>query len=43
MPPASIQLLQMTAEAKVAECVKFSFEHTASIQAVVDYQTQWSR
>jgi hypothetical protein len=43
MPPATIQMLQGTAEAKVAECVKFSFEHTASIQAVVDYQTQWSR
>lgn len=43
MPPATIQMLQMTAEAKVAECVKFSFEHTASIQAVVDTPSQWSR
>jgi hypothetical protein len=43
MPPATIQMLQMTAEAKVAECVKFSFEHTASIQAVNDHVTQWSR
>lgn len=43
MPAQTIQMLQMTAEAKVAECVKFSFEHTASIQAVCDYPTQWSR
>lgn len=43
MPPATIQMLQGTAEAKITECVKFSFEHTASIQAVVDTPTQWSR
>lgn len=43
MPAQQIVMLQGTAEAKVAECVKFSFEHTASIQAVVDTPTQWSR
>lgn len=35
MPPAQLQLLSAVAEAKTAECLKFSFEHTSSIQATV--------
>lgn len=35
MPPAQLQLLSSVAEAKTAECLRFSFEHTSSIQATV--------
>ena len=42
MPQAQVVFLTQAAEAKVAECLKFSGEHTASIQAVVDYRTQWT-
>lgn len=35
MPPAQVTFLTQAAEAKIAECLKFSFEHTSSIQATV--------
>jgi hypothetical protein len=38
----SDRLLAGVAESKKKQCVQFSGEHTASIQAVVDYQTPWS-
>lgn len=42
MPPDQIAFLAGVAESKKKQCVQFSGEHTASIQAVVDYQTPWS-
>jgi hypothetical protein len=41
MPSDKIQMLQMTAEGKKRECVRYSFEHTG-VQAYVSYTTQWS-
>jgi hypothetical protein len=41
MPSDKVQLLQMTAEGKKRECVRYSFEHT-STQAYLSYSTQWS-
>lgn len=35
MPQAQVTFLMQAAEAKIAECLKFSFEHTSSIQATV--------
>lgn len=41
MPADKIAFLAQMAEAKKAECIGYSFEHTSQ-QATVDYQTQWS-
>lgn len=42
MPTETVSFLAGVAESKKLKCVQFSFEHTASIQAVCDYQTPWS-
>lgn len=41
MPSDKVQLLQMTAEGKKKDAVRFSYERTSQ-QATVSYSTQWS-